>query len=353
MFLFGLMHYFRMDVLQVKLPKNVTIGRKATEKIGDVCDELGVRDTVSIFTDRTVMDAAGRRVIEILRGTGYEVYPTYLPAKVEMKDLKAVGSDFVIGLGGGKIIDFAKMTAKISNRPFISFPTAISHDGIASDRAVVGESYSVPAIIPDAIVIDIDVILKSPYRLTASGCGDVIAKLTAVEDWKLSHRKTGEYISEWSAAINKTSAETIIESASSIRNLEERGIRSLIEALVFSGVSMSIAGSSRPSSGSEHLFSHALKTIYPQRKSLHGEECALGAIMCSYLQGKDWEKIVRALRTLGLPATGKEMGIPDDIIVEALTKAKDVRNDRYTVLNYKKVNAQTARSVAKSTCVIE
>ena len=342
-----------MDVLQVKLPKNVTIGRNATEKIGQVCDELNMRDTVSVFTDQAVMEAAGRRVIEVLRGSGYEVYPTYLPSKVNMKDLKAVGSDFVIGLGGGKVIDFAKMTAKMSNRPFISFPTAISHDGIASDRAVVGDSYSIPAVIPDAIVIDIDIILKSPYRLTAAGCGDVIAKLTAVEDWKLSHRKTGEYISEYSAAINKTSADLVIESASSIRNLEERGIRNLIEALVFSGVSMSIAGSSRPSSGSEHLFSHALKTVYPQRKSLHGEECALGAIMCSYLQGKDWEKIVQALNAVGLPTTAKGLDLPDDIVVKALSMAKDVRNDRYTILNYKKVNEETARSVARSTCVID
>jgi glycerol-1-phosphate dehydrogenase [NAD(P)+] len=342
-----------MELHQVKLPKDITIGKNATEKIGQICDELDMRESAIIFTDEAVMEAAGKKVIEVLRSYDYDVYPIFLPRKVEMKDLKAVGSDFIIGLGGGRVVDFAKMTAKISRKPFISFPTAISHDGIASDRAVVGDSYSVPAVIPDAIVIDTDIILKSPYRLTAAGCGDVIAKLTAVKDWKLSHEKTGEYISEYSAAINRTSADIIIDSASSIRNLEIRGIRNLIEALVFSGVSMSIAGSSRPSSGSEHLFSHALKTIYPERKSLHGEECAIGAILCSYLHEANWERIVNALKRLGLPTNSKELGVPENIIVEALCKAKDVRNDRYTILNDKEVNEETARNVARETGVIE
>jgi glycerol-1-phosphate dehydrogenase [NAD(P)+] len=341
-----------MELLEVKLPKNIAIGKGALEKIGSICSDLGLRGSVTIFTGEGTLEVAGKRVAEKLEFYDFKTSIVQLTKKVEIKDLKMLNSDFIMGVGGGRVIDFAKMTAKVSNRPFVSFPTAISHDGIASNRAVIGDIYSVPAVMPDAIVIDTDIIAKSPYRLTASGCGDIVAKITAVEDWKISHRKTGEYISDYSAAINKTSAETILECANSIRKLEDKGIRNLIEALVFSGVSMSIAGSSRPSSGSEHLFSHALKMLYPQKVSLHGEECAVGAILCSYLQGGDWRKIANALKVIGVPTTSEELGIPKNIIIDALVKAKEVRYDRYTILNDKDVNPQTAKAVAEETGVI-
>ena len=341
-----------MELLKVRLPRSVTIGKSIAGKIGEVCDEIGYKGAVIVFTDENVLEIAGKNALESLNNWGYKTEYLLLPKKVEMSDIKAVSSDFIIGIGSGKVIDFAKMTAKVSKRPFMSFPTAVSHDGISSDRAVIGNGYSVPAVGPDSIFIDTDIIIKSPYRLTASGCGDVIAKISAIEDWRLSHNVTGEEISEYLATASEAGAKCIIDCAKSIRKLEEDGIRNLLEALILSGISMSMAGSSRPASGSEHLFSHALKTLYPQKASLHGEECAVGAIMCSYLQGKDWKKVVNALKLIGLPTTADELGIPKNIIIDALVKAKEVRYDRFTILNHKNVNKETAKAVAEETGVV-
>jgi len=55
-------------------------------------------------------------------------------------------------------------------------------------------------------------------------------------------------------------------------------------------VAMSIAGSSRPCSGAEHLFSHALDIVAGET-SLHGSRTGVGAIMCTYLHGSNWESI--------------------------------------------------------------
>lgn len=342
-----------MKLIEVDLPKKVIIGEKALEKIGNLCEELDLKGTTTVFTGPGIIKVFGKKVSEILENYNYKINFKILPEKIEMNHIISIkNSNFTVGIGGGRVIDAAKLAAKRNNIPFISVPTAISHDGIASNRAVIKDTYSIPAVMPSGIVIDTDVIIKSPYRLTASGCGDIIAKLTAIEDWKLSHEKTGEYISEYAAAINKTSADLIIKSASSIRKLESKGLRNLIEALVFSGISMSIAGSSRPASGSEHLFSHALKILYPNKTSLHGEECGVGSILCSYLHNMNWQRIVKALKNIGAPTNSEELKIPEKVIIKALSKAKNIRNDRYTILNYKNVDEKKATKAAKETGVI-
>ncbi len=93
-----------------------------------------------------------------------------------------------------------------------------------------------------------------------------------------------------------------------------------MKALVSSGVAMSIAGSSRPASGSEHKFSHMLDMIAP-RPALHGEQCGVGSIMMMYLHGGDWRAIRDALSTIGAPTTARQLGIPEEHIVEALVRA--------------------------------
>jgi len=351
MFLFLIKQIYTMELLEIDLPKKIIIGGKALEKVGDVCRQIGLKDSATLFTDSNVVNIVGKKVLEILENDGYKVELRIIPERFEKDLMSLKNNGFTVGVGGGRSIDIAKMAAKTNNIPFISIPTAISHDGIASNRAVI-ETYSIPAVIPTAIIIDTDIVMKSPYRLTAAGCGDMIAKLTAVADWELSNKRTGEYISEYVAEANKASANLIIKSAESIRKLETKGLRSLIESLVFSGISMSIAGSSRPASGSEHLFSHALKLMYPDKTSLHGEECGLGTILCSYFHEMDWQRIVNALKTIGAPTNSQELGIPDEFIVKALSKAKDVRKDRYTILNYKAVDEKKAEEAAKETGII-
>ena len=81
-----------------------------------------------------------------------------------------------------------------------------------------------------------------------------------------------------------------------------------MEALISTGVAACIAGSSRPCSGAEHLFSHALDKLEPD-VGLHGEKCGIGAIMTAKLQGQNWRKIVKTLKSVGAPTTAKEIGL--------------------------------------------
>jgi glycerol-1-phosphate dehydrogenase [NAD(P)+] len=203
---------------------------------------------------------------------------------------------------------------------------------------------------PIAIVADTDVILQSPWRLTVSGCGDVIAKFTAVRDWKLAREEKNEYYGGYAASLALMSAKLVMENAELISKKGEEGLRVLIEALISCGVSMSIAGSSRPCSGSEHVFSHALELIKPNH-SLHGERCGVGTIMMAYLHRANWKHIRTTLEKLGAPTNANALGVEKEDIIKALETAATLRPDRYTILNELKLSRENCEKIAKATGV--
>jgi len=117
-------------------------------------------------------------------------------------------------------------------------------------------------------------------------------------------------------------------------------------------VAMSIAGSSRPASGAEHLFSHQLDRIAPD-PALHGHQVGVGAILTEYLHSGpngQWRDIRDALVSIDAPTTADHLGIGADTVLEALTTAHEIR-DRYTILG-DGVDADAAREAATTTGVI-
>jgi glycerol-1-phosphate dehydrogenase [NAD(P)+] len=216
--------------------------------------------------------------------------------------------------------------------------------------------HSIPARPPIAIVADTEIIAKAPYRLLASGCGDIISNSTAVLDWELAHKIRNEYYGEYSASLASMSSKMIIERANQIRLGVPGSVRIVMEALISSGVSMCIAGSSRPASGAEHMFSHALDQIHIKHgmmtPALHGEQAGVGSIMMMYLHGGDWKSIKDALHKIGAPITADELGIETKYFLEALTTCHKIRPDRYTILGEKGLTKEAALRLANVTGVI-
>lgn len=330
------------------------------ERIAEISQRLGFTDSALIVTGSKTGEIAGKTVKAILESEGLRV-ETLRVESATMWDVRAVEEriktlkpQVVLGVGGGTKIDIAKLSSARQGTPFISVPTTASHDGIASPLSSIKgleKPYSVMAQAPIAIVADTNVIKQAPFRLVASGCGDVIAKFTAVRDWKLAHEEVGEYYGEYAASLALMSAELVIQNAKHIRPENEEGLRVLLEALISCGVAMSIAGSSRPCSGAEHLFSHALDMIKPN-SSMHGERCGVGTIMMAYLHGADWERIQETLKTVGAPTNAEELGLTEDEVVEALYMAPSVRPERYTILNKLKLSLEECRRIARETEVI-
>jgi glycerol-1-phosphate dehydrogenase [NAD(P)+] len=343
----------------MQLPRDVLVGHGVLEEVGDVCRDLKLKGNALIVTGTTTRGVAGKRVSELLETTGNNV-ETVLTCKATMEEVERVmektletEANFILGIGSGRSIDLAKLASTRLELPFISVPTAASHDGIASSHASIvdnGKNASVKAQAPIAVIADTEVISAAPFRFLAAGCGDIISNYTAVLDWELASRLRNEYFGEYAAALSRMAARVIIENADSIKPEHETSARLVVKALVSNGVAMSIAGSSRPASGSEHMFSHALDRIAP-KPALHGEQCGVGTIMMMYLHGGNWQEIREALRKIGAPATAEELGIEDKYIIEALLNAHSIRPERYTILG-NGLTPSAAEKVARITKVI-
>jgi glycerol-1-phosphate dehydrogenase [NAD(P)+] len=347
------------EVHRIDLPRIVLVGRGVIEALGDVFKELGLKRPL-VVTGKKTYEIAGNRVRDILKESDYEANVAFC-SKADLdtierirKQAEAKDSDSVVGVGGGRTIDVAKLSAEKSRAFFISVPTTAAHDGIASSLASVkglGRPYSMRAVSPVAVLADSRIIAESPYRFTASGCGDVVSKAVSVRDWRLAHEENGDYYGEYAGSLALMSSNLVMRNASLIGGRTEEGYRTLLEALVSCGVAMSIAGSSKPCSGSEHLFSHTLDMIAPDA-ALHGEQCGVGAIMMAKLHGIDWRTIKESLMVIGAPTSAEELGIGPETILEALVKARDIRPERYTILSKVKLTQESARDLAEDCGVI-
>ena len=344
----------------IELPRNVVVGHDVLKGIPKDCDRLGLPKSVLLVVDEVTKDIAGLEVEGYLQDAGFDNDMVTIK-EADWETIETVGdmareieAGFLMGIGGGRPIDVAKCASFNIGRHFISVPTAASHDGIVSGRASVlvdGVKKSLEAQSPIAVVADTSIIASSPHRMLAAGCGDIISNKTAVLDWKLAHRLRNEDFSSYAATLSEITADLLIENAEGIVPNTEESAWHVVKALTASGVAMSIAGSSRPASGSEHKFSHALDAI-AERPALHGEQCGIGSIMMMYLHGGNWQKLRDALKSIGAPTNVNDVELTREDIIQALVKAHDIKPERYTILGYHGLTEEAAEKLARTTEVI-
>jgi glycerol-1-phosphate dehydrogenase [NAD(P)+] len=342
----------------MELPRLIEIGEKNIGDFGRFLNSLNKPKKVSLISGINVQKVLRKKIEKSLKSKKIQfIWHTSKDNQIKswnkiQKDVKKDNSDLIVGIGGGRSVDTAKMISYNLGKPFVSLPTAASHDGMASPFVSVKSDipHSIVASAPMGVFVDIDVIRKAPTRLLASGCGDLIANIIAVKDWQLGHKKKKEYYGRYAANLAMMSAKIVMENSS---KFAKKGLdaRVIVEGLISAGVASCIAGSSRPCSGAEHLFSHALDKIAPGI-GLHGEKCGIGSIMIAKLQGQDWKKIVKTLKDVRAPTTAKQIGLEPDVIIKALTMAQGLRPERYTILSEIKMTEKRALSLAKSTKVI-
>ena len=320
----------------MELPRLIVVGEKNINDIGSFLKSLKNIKKVSLVSGNNVKKIVQNKIESSLSASKIQMV-WHLAETNDKRSIKKIEqnvgkskSELIIGVGGGRSVDIAKIIGFNLDLPFVSIPTSASHDGIASPFVSIkgNKPHSLVATAPLGVFVDVDIIKKAPKKLLASGCGDLIAKITAVRDWQLGRDKTGEYYGRYSADLALMSAKILMENSS---RFSKKGldVREVVEALISAGVASCIAGSSRPCSGAEHLFSHAVDKLEPGI-GLHGEKCGIGAIMIAKLQGQDWRKIVKTLKSVGAPTTAKEIGLKSKVLAKALTIAQSLSCLLYT-----------------------
>lgn len=342
----------------IQLPRNVVIGHGVIAETGTMLADLHLSGVPLVVTSPTPKAIATDRITEQLSyDPPVELVEQPRFASVERVIERARDEDagYLLGIGGGTVIDVAKMAADELGVGFVSVPTTASHDGIVSGRGSLpsGDTrHSVAADPPMGVIADTAVIADAPWKYTTAGCADIISNYTAVRDWQLAHRlKNAEY-SEYAGALSRMTAEMLVGNADSIKQGLEDSAWVVMKALVSSGVAMSIADSSRPASGAEHLVSHQLDRI-AGGTALHGHQVGVATITTEYLhtgQDGNWQNVQSALSNIGAPTTTDELGHTTDDFIEAMTTAHEIR-DRYTILG-NGISEAAAREAARVTSVI-
>ena len=336
------------------LPRIVVTGPGVLEQLPAVIAELDLPERGLIVCDSNTLKIAGRQVSDYLEIGGHPMKKIVVEGANSQELLRVEdaldGIDFLVGVGGGRPIDLAKQAGFNKNIPFVSIPTAASHDGFGSARSSIrqaGRKTSMQAIPPIAVVADTTIISRAPSRLLAAGVGDIVSNQTAVLDWRLDGQKA-DY-SEYAAALSEMAAQLVEDGIEKVASGTEEGVRLVVKALISSGVAMSIAGTSRPASGGEHKFSHWLDAN-SDNPALHGEQCGLGSIVTMYLHGGDWEKIRDTLKAVNAPINSKGLGMDDGMVLSAFINSKEIRPQRTTILD--KTEPKSIEEAALATGVI-
>jgi len=325
--------------MDVVIPSLLRIKPHALYKIGKYMRMLGF-SKVAVVYGEGIKELFGES-IEISFASSdikicYEEVITSNDVDAAFATSKNIPSDAkaIIGIGGGKAIDFTKFTATIVQLPIVAVPTIVSNDGFCSPSAsmvINGKRRTLKTNIPEAVIVDTFILQKASERFLYSGIGDIICKYTAVFDWKLAYKKTGETVNDFASVISRNAAETFVYYPDKhFENLDYIGI--IVSSLLMSGLSMVIAGSSRPASGSEHLISHAYDR-YAKKPSLHGLQVGVAAYAVSFLQELTHTQMKAIIVQSGLANFMEHNKLDKHDFILAVKHAPEIKEHYYTILS--------------------
>lgn len=243
-------------------------------------------------------------------------------------------TEVIIGIGGGKVLDAAKYMAFLRKLPFISVPTSTSNDGFSSSNAslmVEGKKTSVNAVMPYGIIVDIDVIRSAPEKFLYSGIGDLVSKITALHDWQFEEKMGKAIMDDFAVMISKKAVNSFVRTEFKTIK-DDFFLKELVDSLTMSGIAMEISGDSAPSSGSEHLISHALDELC-EKPQLHGIQVGVATYLMSRVQNHRYERVMKVFTSTGFFHYVKKLGMKKSDFQQAILKAPDIKPNRCTYIH--------------------
>lgn len=287
-------------IYQMMPIKTILIDTGVIEELPKVVSNLGIESKIMVVADKNTYQAAGRRVTNLLIDSGYNVRACILCIRGKLAaDEQALGetlinmdvdTELLLAVGSGTINDITRYLSYKTGKPYAVVPTAPSMDGYASSVAAMtvnGCKKTYSATPPKAIVADIDILSEAPKEMIRAGLGDILGKYTSLADWKLGQIIAGEAYSEDIENLVRHAVDECINISDCL--FTKKTIKSLMQALVTSGIAMLNWGNSRPASGSEHHISHFWEmhdALQGTEGHLHGAKVGIAEIWITKLYHK-------------------------------------------------------------------
>ncbi len=230
-------------------------------------------------------------------------------------------ADVLVGMGGGKTIDAAKIAADRAGIPVIVVPTIASTDAPCSGCAV---TYSTEGVFekvyyqrsnPAVVLVDTNIIAKAPVRFLVAGMGDALATWfearscadtgSANECGGLS-TKAGQYLARlcYDLLLEHGLQAKLDNQACQ----ESEALNHIIEAnILLSGIGFESGGLA-----SAHAIHNGLTILPETHHYYHGEKVAFGLLAGLHMIGsppEELNEVYTFCRTVGLPVTLAEVGI--------------------------------------------
>ncbi len=329
------------------------IGKHTIDFIGETLNENNISGKILYVSDSVVDKLYGEIVRSQLKDIGKikeeTVENNTISYAMSLAE-RSIATDIncIVGMGGGKVLDVCKYASYISKRPFLSIPTTMANDGIASPIAVLKRQDNKPKSLgcsmPSMMILDTELILKGPVSLIKAGIGDTISNYMALKDWQFACDKGKDVMNGYAYMMSQTSLDVLMKTQ--FHSLCPEFMDVLANSLVLSGIAMDFAGSSRPVSGSEHLFSHALD-YYGKTQNLHGIQVALGTVSMLMLIGQPYTDVLAYLKKFDVDINPSRLGIDEETFIFCMQNAIKMRNNRFTYLNETDLSPQKLKGIYK------
>ena len=171
----------------------------------------------------------------------------------------------MLAVGSGTINDISRYLSYKLHIPYVILCTAPSMDGYASvvsPLVIDGVKTTYDAVYPYAIVADINIMKEAPMHMLHAGLGDIIGKYTALSDWHIAEILNKEYFCSSVEQLMIKAVQKCVAASPKIKERDTEAIKSITEALIFSGIAIGMVESSRPASGEEHHLSHCWEMMF-------------------------------------------------------------------------------------------